>query len=432
MDIIFNQIEILATLSGNLLKDGVRIALEEPYMRRYFTAVLDPAITYGVAGKLTGGEGVHAWGVRAHRLLDQLAARELTGSAAKEALAIFACIHTPETVQLMNRALNKDLRCGVGITLINSLGIDFRIPVFTCQLAQPFEAKRMAGSSWCAAIKYDGMRALAVIDDNRVEFLSRSGKPIPALQPLRRDVLDVFGGCRVVVDCEGIGSEFLDSISNLRRTKNIASISSSIILQCFDILPLDEFQMGKDREPIGQILKVRLGNLAARFAFGSPESVQMVKHVPLTGTEEDACAIADGWISEGLEGAIIKRYESRYVKARTYDWMKIKVEDAITAVITGIVEGEAGKQFEGMMGAVTVEVDGVQSRVGMGWTSYERAAIWAAFTGLVVADVVPKVENIVIGRLIDITHNGKMPSGALRHARKTRFRDLDGSHGVIA
>jgi len=145
-------------------------------------------------------------------------------------------------------------------------------------------------------------------------------------------------------------------------------------------------------------------------------------------------------MSQGLEGGIFKRASAGYIKRRTHDWLKIKLEDEITARVIAVYEGEKGKQFEGMLGGVTVEIDGVRSDVGGGWTPDQRARIWAAETGDMVFTEAPTIgskavpdgaytpdaANRVIGRLIDIKCNGKNPSGALRHARFERFRDVGG------
>jgi hypothetical protein len=92
----------------------------------------------------------------------------------------------------------------------------------------------------------------------------------------------------------------------------------------------------------------------------------------------------------------------------------------------------------------------VPSNVGGGWGTEERALIWAAHTGepvkwssieqdkptglRVVTEHVamPDPQHYVIGRLIDVLSNGTMPSGALRHARKIKFRDLVTAPGEIA
>lgn len=414
------------SVSGNVLKALVATNLGmSPDLRRYVLAALSPFTVYGVKGKLLTDGGSMPWDEGCYTLLDRLASRDLTGNAAKQELAGFARHYSPDAVELLNRCLNHDLRCGVGATLINNLDLNFRIPEFTCQLAQPGEAKRMKpGEEWLGCIKYDGMRTLIEVNDNRVNFWTRSGKPIPALDPLATDVLEVFGGGRVMLDSEGVGKDFLDTVSQLRR-KDGAVLKDTTVLQIFDMVGLDDFRNADNKTYFGGPLTERLGELESMFNVGVPLTVNMVDHwaIPDWAAAEK---FADDLMEKGHEGAIFKRASAGYIKRRTYDWLKAKVEDDITARIIGVYEGEAGKQFEGMLGGVTVEIGGVRSDVGMGWTRQERATIWAAETGQVVDSWIPHIDNKVIGRLIDIRSNGKNPSGALRHARKVKFRDVGG------
>jgi len=427
---LLNQME---AKSGNALKDTARSLLDHASeggesLRRYVMAVLDPFTTYGVKGKLAGGNGTLEFDESAYNVLADLAARKLTGNAARDALSGFCESHNPDAVELMNRALNKDLRCGVGISLINDLGLDFKIPVFECQLAQPGEAKRMKdGEDWLGCIKYDGMRALIEVNDSRVNFWTRSGKPIPALEPLAPQVLEIFGGNRLMLDSEGVGRDFLETVSQLRK-KDARGLTDTTVLQVFDMVDLDDFRNADNRTYFGGPLTERLTRLAYRFiAAGRPDgAVQQVEHFQVKSWDT-AVAFADHWMGAGLEGGIFKRASAGYIKRRTHDWLKIKLEDEITARIVGVYEGEAGKQFEGMLGGVTVEIDGVRSDVGGGWTPAQRATIWAAEQGYEVSGFIPHDEDRVIGRLIDVKCNGKTPSGALRHARFERFRDIDGA-----
>lgn len=441
-----STLDHFASLSGNALKDVVALTLhsdnaDAPRHRRYLMAALDPSVRYFQTGKLTGGTGYREFDYDAYNLLDRLASRELSGNAAKQAFVYFAESYTPSAVELMNRALNKDLRCGVAETLINSLDIpDFTIPVFKCQLAAPTgdadeirkARKRMETGEWVAATKYDGMRGLGLVDDNSVQFVTRSGKPIPALQHLEKQVLSIFGGHSVVIDCEGVGVDFLDSISQL-RSKSLANLEDTTLLQIFDCVGLDRFRKAKGNDKFGGPLRDRLARLKSFWEYGDPANLIFVDHVPVAGFDE-AKAHSDYLIAQGLEGAIAKDLDAGYSRRRTNDWIKFKATDATTVAITGLKEGEKGKQFEGMLGSATVNVDGVDSDVGMGWTKHERAAIWAAYTGKTIPVTIrgkeifvqSASENYVIGRLIDVTFNERMPSGALRHARKTKFRDVAG------
>jgi ATP-dependent DNA ligase len=448
---IHETLNAFASTSGLALSALVQSQLQHsPELQRYVTAVLDPSITYGQKGKIAWGGGQRKWDEGCYTLLDSLAQRRLTGSAAKLELLNFGQHYSVCAVDLMNRALDKELKCGVGIKLINSLGLDFHIPVFTCALAKPFEAKRIKpGSKWLGSIKFDGMRALAVVRDNSAAFFTRSGNEIPALKHLEPQVLEVFGGHHVVVDAEGVGVDFLDSVSTLRKTVNIGELKSSTILQCFDIIPFKHFDDTRGGDTVGGPLIERLMDLRSYFQDDYP-NVSLLSHIDYGDDAALMTAAADRWMAAGFEGGVFKNAASRYSKKRSADWLKIKGEDPDTLEINAVYGGEAGGQFEHSLGGVVVTKNGVPSNVGGGWGTEERALIWAAHTGepvkwssieqdkptglRVVTEHVamPDPQHYVIGRLIDVLSNGTMPSGALRHARKIKFRDLVTAPGEIA
>jgi ATP-dependent DNA ligase len=457
---IYDVLSQFASVSGSALESKVKSLLSYngpagDNVRRYIMAVLDPSITYGQKGKVAWGGGQCEWDEGCYTLLNNLSGvgvdRRLSGNAAKTALMNFGQHYSQIAVDLLNRALDKELKCGVGIKTINQLGLDFHIPVFTCALAKPFEAKRIKpGSNWLGSIKFDGMRSLAVVRDNSATFFTRSGNEIPALNHLEPQVLEVFGGRHLVVDAEGVGVDFLDSIGQLRRTVNIESLKSTTILQCFDIIPFDLFNDTRGGDVVGAALEDRLLELQAYFRGNEPENVRYLSHTSFGDDATAMLAMGDAWMDAGFEGGVFKNAASRYSKKRSADWLKIKQTDPATVEITAVYAGHAGGQFENSLGGVMVSLDGVPSDVGGGWSVYERAAIWAAHSGRAVTYTAieqdkatglrvitehvaqPDPKNYVIGRLIDVEFNGRMPSGALRHARKKAFRDLVTSPGVIA
>jgi DNA ligase-1 len=447
----------LASVSGNALDSKLAALLshnsaEGDALRRYVTAVLDPSVTYGISGSLVWASGSREWDESCYTLLDSLAQRRLTGNAAKMELVNFGQHYSADACELLKRALDKDLKCGVGVKTINGLGIPFHIPVFTCALAKPFETKRIKpGSQWLGSIKFDGMRALAVVRDNSVNFFTRSGNDIPALKHLEDTVLEVFGGHHVVVDAEGVGVDFIDSVSTLRKTVNVEALKSSTILQCFDIIPFELFDDTRGGDTVGAELHERLELLKSFMLTGTEfPNVQYLRHYKFGDDAQAMLDRADEWMERGFEGGVFKNAASRYSKKRSADWLKVKGEDPFTIEIQSVYEGEKGGQFEGQLGGVTGKVNGVPSNIGGGWSAFERAAIWAAHSGKPVTmrsiklnkatgvrevthEVVqPDPKNYVIGRLIDVLANGRMPSGALRHGRKVKFRDLITTPGVMA
>lgn len=415
-----------AELSGNALAAVVKNDLQKHAdLRRYVLAVLDPSVTYGQSKMPFEGTGWQPWSEHLYDLLNELAARRLTGNNAKEMLSIISENYDEEACELLNRALKKDLRCGVGATLINNLGIDFKIPVFEVALCHPAEAKRFKGEDWLVGTKYDGMRALIDVNIDQVQFFTRSGKLIPKLDHLAADVLKVFGGWKIVLDAEAVSKSFLEGMSQLRG--NGQADDGSVVLQIFDCLPREAFYAASGRDPVGDAPLWQRLNIMARHIIDAktdiPSTLDFVYHETVT-TYAEVMALAEAAWARGDEGVIARRAAAPYTKKRTHDWLKVKAENTYDGRIIRLHEGEG--KYVGMLGAATVVIDGVESRIGGGWSDWERAAAWAAATGNAVNGIEPDPANDIRGRIIECSCHEKMPSGALRHGNKRRFRDIEG------
>src|ERR1035437_6229843 len=109
-------------------------------------------------------------------LLDLLANRVLTGSAAKKAVTATLSLYTEHTALALRRVLNKDLDCGANRDSFLKIYPDLNIPKFELMLAGKIEenAKTLTTQILAnkyglkfpviAEAKYDGNRLLAKVD----------------------------------------------------------------------------------------------------------------------------------------------------------------------------------------------------------------------------------------------------------------------------
>ncbi|BBI61605.1 hypothetical protein HSBAA_29110 [Vreelandella sulfidaeris] len=119
---------------------------------------------------------------------------------------------------------------------------------------------------------------------------------------------------------------------------------------------------------------------------------------------------------EGFEGAVLKNPKASYSFRRSYNWMKMKSEESADLKIVGYEEG-TGK-YEGQMGALIVDFNGVEVNVGSGLTDALRRSMWE------------DKETSLIGRLVEVEYMEVTPDGSLRHPRFVCFRDLPESPGI--
>ncbi|MBO6508751.1 MAG: hypothetical protein JJ979_09790, partial [Roseibium sp.] len=305
--------------------------------------------------------------------------------------------------------------------------------------------------------KLDGVRTICVIEKGKVGFYSRTGKEFPALDHLTQPVLQFtyeirqflenetppvseawrtkwrewLGGSitntsRVVLDGEVVSGQFNKTVGDVRRGSEAATDAE---FHVFDILPLHLFS---DIERKIDIPYCARRDLLTNFfrpveSAGSP--IQVNTNLLVNSVEEIHEHYAN-WRAQGLEGAIVKPLDDIYTKKRTAAWLKLKNQESVDVPITGAFEG-TGKN-EGKLGGLYVDVDGVETRVGGGFTDEQRETIWADWLHDSGNSGSPVQQSDVrlVGRLIEVEYHEKTPDGSLRHPRFVGWRDDkdDGSH----
>ena len=193
-------------------------------------------------------------------LLDQLAARQLTGSAARNAVTATLGLYTEPTAKALARVLNKDLDCGANRDSFEKIYTDLAIPKFELMLASKIEenAKTLTAEILfkkyglkfpvLAESKYDGNRLLAVIKRKTgglwdIEFLSRSGKPSTQYNQGIVDELIALAeaaGNELVVDGEILAGSFQETM-NAKGSGN-TDAKNALNFYVFDWMTVAEWE----------------------------------------------------------------------------------------------------------------------------------------------------------------------------------------------
>ena len=98
-------------------------------------------------------------------LLDDLTNRKSTGH---DAIALInGCANSHDDNQLIYKIIDKNLDIRAGDKVINK-AVPNLIPTFSVALAQEYKGKCDWDDRWYASRKLDGVRCLAVVDENRV------------------------------------------------------------------------------------------------------------------------------------------------------------------------------------------------------------------------------------------------------------------------
>ena len=230
----------------------------------------------------------------------------------------------------------------------------------------------LRGSTWQYELKWDGVRAILVADQEKIRILSRNGNDVTRTYPELTDRAcwpeqPFVADGEIIAVGPGGRPDFglLQGRMKLTRAADVAKARTAIPVQLmlFDLL----FDDGKDlrRLPLSQ----RRRRLEEFFRPSDcPVDLSMVLDEPVGLLLESAKEL-------GLEGVMAKRTDSRYVSGqRTRTWIKLKLEQTQEVVVGGWRPGKGGR--EETVGSLLVGIpDGDKlryvGRVGSGFSTRE-------------------------------------------------------------
>lgn len=206
-------------------------------------------------------------------------------------------------------------------------------PMMGTLVEEPFDRKE-----WLFEVKWDGYRAVASIEKNKISLLSRNQNSfnelfsalIPELQKLslRQAILD---GEVVIVDSSG-RSDF-QLMQNYQRTQQ-----GQLVYYVFDLLYLD----GHDLRSLPLIQRK---TILKELLKTTPESrVRYSDHI-----EEKGKAFFKKAVEKHLEGIMAKDATSPYLMKRSRYWLKVKGHLRQEAVIGGFTQPRGSRKKIGAL-----------------------------------------------------------------------------------
>jgi ATP-dependent DNA ligase len=247
-------------------------------------------------------------------------------------------------------------------------------------------------ASYVCEPKVDGLRVLITADlsTRTVRFETRNGNPMPSLDHLADEVLDLLAGKAGVWSLDGeavSGKSFFTSVGALRSDRS----ADDARVWLFDL------------PSVAGDYSTRRASLEALFAQSYPSSLLLIPSV--------SCTPGEAFIrftSEGFEGAMVKDTAAPYAHGiRSRAWLKVKDADTTDAEIVDVVEG-TGK-CAGMAGHIVVRCGRRLVSVGTGMDNATRSALLADRSQL-------------IGQTAEVDFQMKTPKGSLRHPVFVRVR----------
>ena len=429
-------IQQLEADNSRLAKEAILAQAMNEGLDEFFEGLkmaLDKLYTFGVkqvpVKETNDGQGL-PW-TAFKPLAESLYRRELTGHAARDAIALAMSAATQaQWNDYYRRILIKDMRAGFSEKTVNTVAKkqkkpEYAVPVFECMLAHDganhetkIEGKKLLEE------KLDGVRCLTVVDfeQRSVTMYTRNGKVLenfPHIVKVFEDNIDTFERS-YVFDGEVMSSSFQALMTQVHRKDNVNA--SDAVLHLFDIVPLFEFKQGKST--LGQKRRSNfLKNWNGIWTDSGCIALVPQKEVDLE-TFEGRMEFQDfnkACLDAGKEGIMIKDVDAPYECKRSVSWLKQKPFIEVSLTVTAVEEG-TGKNV-GRLGALVCEgVDDnkrIVVNVGSGFTDEQRMDYWAGYQ----EDAASMVGQVVEVRADAATRSQDSEDvWSLRFPRFLRFR----------
>ena len=225
---------------------------------------------------------------------------------------------------------------------------------------------------WLYEVKWDGYRAIAILDKKGAELISRNNLPFTKYYPINKILKDwkinaVIDGEILVLNDKGI-SDF-GALQNWR-----SEADGNLVYYVFDIL----WYEGRNLMELPLIQRLAI---LKEILPTDDDRIRQSKVFAASGIEFFAAAE-----KLGLEGIIAKKASSAYTSdLRSKEWLKIKVQRRQEVIIAGFTKNEGtGKSFSALVLAVYDE-EGLRyvGKVGTGFSESLQKEMMAQFKPLI-------------------------------------------------
>jgi|TARA_B100000035_G_scaffold124210_1_gene105752 DNA ligase-1 len=307
-------------------------------------------------------------------VLDMLNTRVVTGHDAIALVNGFA--YSNSDGELIYKIIDKNLDIRAGDKVINK-AVPNLVPTFSVALAQEYKGKCDWDDRWYASRKLDGVRCLAVVDQNGdCTLYSRMGKELTTLNRVKEAIENtgiinhVFDGEICLLDENG-NEDFQGVMKELRRKDHQIENPRFMV---FDMMHKSEFDAGKGNTPLTERLRMLRAWQGGRFTCA--KTLQYVDQVQINDNDHfetwNKISAEKGW-----EGFMLRKnvgYEGKrsknLVKVKKFHDAEYKVIDYDTDTAEVVRNGRS-ETIE-MLSQVWIEHKGHKVKVGSGWTQDQR------------------------------------------------------------
>jgi bifunctional non-homologous end joining protein LigD len=187
--------------------------------------------------------------------------------------------------------------------------------------------------NWLFEIKWDGVRALARIENGALTLRSRNSIDITNRYPELASLPDAVAARQAILDGEivALDAKGHSSFERLQERMHVRAPGENLLAQvpvlyfAFDLLFCDGYDLREAPLLERKQLLQRLLYTSERFRYADHQ----LEH------GKELFALAE---QNGLEGIVAKRADSPYVSDRSSSWVKLKITTTVDAVVGGWTE----------------------------------------------------------------------------------------------
>lgn len=334
---------------------------------------LDPYLTYGIAQipSTTAHAPGKQFDASTWKLLDDLAARNITGNAARAALNTMLESLSRESASVLRYIVTKDLRAGVNDSLVADTIKDL-LPTFPYMRCCLPKDTKLGLWPWERGVysqqKADGMFANVNVEEGYVTISSRSGTlfPMESFSTLAKAAAATFA-----VNTQNHGELLVRKAGKIldRQTGNgiINSViqggafadDEELIFEVWDQIPLSSVKRkGKCDTPYS----TRFNNISSQLEKSTSSCIRLIT-TRVVHSMKEAYAHYGEMLAAGWEGTVIKHPDAVWRDGTSKQQVKLKLEFECDLMIVGFLKGN-GKNAE-LFGSIECETQDGLLRVAV-------------------------------------------------------------------
>ena len=372
------KIAILKSNANNVLLKRVCYMALNPYLQFYIRKI--PSYRPTSSKPLTDN------------VLDELlllSNRVISGNAAIIHLTKILESLSLEDSHVISLVISKDLKCGVADSTVNKVWNNL-IPTYPCLLGHAYDEKTISNILYpaCAQVKADGMRINVHRNNGVVSIVGRSGKPVDLLD-VNYDILNkIFDTFDYDVVLDGELEVVDDNNKILPREKGNGILNKGIKgtisqSECervrytlWDVIPKEDFITNV----CNIMYKDRFNTLVEHLKIVNTSGIVKIVETCDVSCFYDANKYFEQCVSNGLEGIMLKNWNSIWEDSRSKNLVKFKSENECDLVIVGFNNGNVGGKWENGLGSLLCESsDGIVKVSISGFSDNMRNELYSNF-----------------------------------------------------